>query len=150
MVCCPWGYQTKFYKDGGTLYDFLHKAEHLPWRLRLNIALHIAKGSPIIKYGNIEHRSSGLDFLHSASPPIIHRDVKSVNILVTLWTSCSLPYVHNLNCLSIEKMQHTSFGPVAKLHDFGKDFSASPVTSVNGTCRVVGSLFATYWGQRCG
>jgi len=62
------------YIESGSLYDFVlkegkHKDANIPytWPLRLKIAKDIAKGCA---------------FLHSASPPVIHRDLKSPNILV--------------------------------------------------------------------
>lgn len=51
----------------GTLYDVLHKAPSLPWSKRIQIALDICRG---------------LLFLHSHNPPIVHRDMKSVNVLM--------------------------------------------------------------------
>jgi tRNA A-37 threonylcarbamoyl transferase component Bud32 len=55
------------YVSGGNLFDFLKQNPNLSWSQRLNIALDIARG---------------MDFLHSTSPPIIHRDLKSLNILM--------------------------------------------------------------------
>jgi serine/threonine protein kinase len=49
----------------GSLYDVLRKPNELPWSLRLNLALDMA---------------SGLLYLHGQH--IIHRDLKSLNILV--------------------------------------------------------------------
>ena len=73
-----------FQPDGGTLYEFLHRQDPIPWSVRLNVALDIAKGthSMHIKKSYFNIALLGMDFLHSASPPIIHRDLKSVNILV--------------------------------------------------------------------
>eukprot|EP00253_Pinus_taeda_P007945 PITA_07945 len=55
----------------GTLADHLHgdrkKPEGLPWNTRLNIAIQTAQA---------------LAFLHALDPPLIHRDVKSSNILL--------------------------------------------------------------------
>ncbi|KAL3697589.1 hypothetical protein R1sor_011665 [Riccia sorocarpa] len=65
------------YMSQGTLHDHLyHKGsadsssqKTLPWKTRLNIAVQAAKG---------------LEYLHrDCNPPIIHRDVKSSNILLT-------------------------------------------------------------------
>jgi serine/threonine-protein kinase CTR1 len=51
---------------GGPLDTFL-AAEPLGWDSRLKIALDIA---------------AGLEYMHSRSPPVIHRDLKSPNVLV--------------------------------------------------------------------
>ncbi|KAM0872269.1 hypothetical protein ACQ4PT_038832 [Festuca glaucescens] len=57
--------------QNGTVADHLHghrAAEHaLPWPLRLNIAIESA---------------AALTYLHAIEPPIIHRDVKTNNILL--------------------------------------------------------------------
>nr|GLL23902.1 serine/threonine-protein kinase-like protein At5g23170 [Ipomoea trifida] len=52
----------------GTLHDALHAASATPlaWVLRARIAIRVAKA---------------LRFLHRRSPPVVHRDVKSANIL---------------------------------------------------------------------
>ncbi|CAI9114843.1 OLC1v1015652C1 [Oldenlandia corymbosa var. corymbosa] len=59
------------YIDNGTLFEHLHnrlKSSKLSWSIRLRIASEIA---------------GVLSYLHSiASPPIIHRDIKSANILL--------------------------------------------------------------------
>jgi len=82
--------------EGGSLLDFLNdptKNVLLDWRLRLKIANDIAKGCA---------------FLHSTSPPILHRDLKSPNILlVDLSPSASV---------------------VAKVCDFGVSISALGTT----------------------
>ena len=58
------------YCVGGTLFDLLYKKQDLilKWELPLKILLEIA---------------IGMNFLHSNVPPIIHRDLKSLNILLT-------------------------------------------------------------------
>ncbi|XP_024542974.1 serine/threonine-protein kinase-like protein At3g51990 [Selaginella moellendorffii] len=56
------------YMANGTLHDILHcRNEPLSWSIRVQVALQIAKG---------------LRALHSASPPVIHRDIKSSNVLI--------------------------------------------------------------------
>ncbi|KAJ0096119.1 hypothetical protein Patl1_17080 [Pistacia atlantica] len=52
----------------GTLYDVLH-SNHRPlnWGRRIRLALQVAKA---------------IEILHSEKPPIIHRDIKSANVLI--------------------------------------------------------------------
>ncbi len=67
--------------DGGTLFQLLHAKKHvtLSWRQRAKIALDVAKG---------------MAFLHSHKPPIIHRDLKSLNLLLSENVSGPSDYVH--------------------------------------------------------
>ncbi|KAG0615839.1 hypothetical protein M758_5G070900 [Ceratodon purpureus] len=56
------------FMSNGTLHDNLHDSfSPLSWTMRIHLALQIAKG---------------VLALHSASPPIIHRDIKSSNVLI--------------------------------------------------------------------
>ncbi len=48
-----------------------NKSIELTWRMRIKIAMDIARA---------------INFLHSRTPPLIHRDLKSANILVRLLT----------------------------------------------------------------
>ena len=76
------------YCVGGTLFDLLYKKKDLilKWELRLKILLEIA---------------IGMNFLHTNVPPIIHRDLKSLNILLT------------------EKMEKPTDWTRIKISDFG-------------------------------
>ena len=52
--------------EGGTLFDVLHRKKQqvlLSWQQRVKIAKDIAVG---------------MNYLHTANPPIIHRDLKSL------------------------------------------------------------------------
>ncbi|XP_062000281.1 serine/threonine-protein kinase-like protein At3g51990 [Rosa rugosa] len=59
------------FMSNGTLYDVLHSsnANNKPpsWGRRIRLALQTAKA---------------IDILHSSSPPVIHRDIKSANVLI--------------------------------------------------------------------
>ena len=80
----------------GDLYNFLHNpSNELDWDLRIKIAIDVA---------------SGMNFLHTTTPPIIHRDLKTPNILMA---------------------SNLSFSPVvAKVADFG--LSSTLVQNVKG------------------
>ena len=71
---------------GGDLYQFIHNPKiQIDWQLRLKLAVDIA---------------SGMNFLHKINPPLLHRDLKSPNVLI---------------------MDHTNFQAIAiaKVADFG-------------------------------
>jgi len=57
------------YCSGGTVFHLLHESLSVPltWRQRTKIALDIAKG---------------MNALHSYIPPVLHRDLKSLNLLL--------------------------------------------------------------------
>ncbi|KAL0454456.1 UNVERIFIED_CONTAM: Serine/threonine-protein kinase-like protein [Sesamum latifolium] len=56
------------YMPNGTLHEILHlSATPLPWSKRVEFAIHIAKG---------------IRFIHESDPSIVHRDIKSANVLV--------------------------------------------------------------------
>ncbi|XP_057790026.1 serine/threonine-protein kinase-like protein At3g51990 [Salvia miltiorrhiza] len=56
------------FMSNGTLYDVLHSNSRPPtWGRRIKLALQIAKA---------------VDVLHSLNPPVIHRDIKSANVLI--------------------------------------------------------------------
>lgn len=56
------------FMSNGTLYDVLHSNSRTPtWGRRIKLALHTAKA---------------IDTLHSQNPPVIHRDIKSANVLI--------------------------------------------------------------------
>lgn len=56
------------FMSNGTLYDVLHSSQRTPnWGRRIRLALQTAKA---------------IDTLHSSTPPVIHRDIKSANVLI--------------------------------------------------------------------
>merc|ERR1712166_1372815 len=58
------------YCFGGALFNLLHEQKKidLSWSQRFKMIFDIAKG---------------MNFLHTQEPPILHRDLKSLNLLVT-------------------------------------------------------------------
>ncbi|XP_010924676.1 uncharacterized protein [Elaeis guineensis] len=87
LLCCVWSVDTKLlvyeYMENGSLDRWLHKkwrageqiegmnSDHLPlldWSTRLRIAVDVARGLCYMHHG--------------CSPPVVHRDVKSSNILL--------------------------------------------------------------------
>jgi serine/threonine protein kinase len=70
------------YCNGGSLYDLLHKRKvKLSTQQQIEIALRIAEG---------------MEYLHNHKPKIVHRDLKSENILVSkLLISICLFYSFN-------------------------------------------------------
>lgn len=59
------------FMDKGSLYEFTHSPDYasITWPSRVHLALDIARG---------------MRFLHGMMPPIVHRDLKSPNILLTI------------------------------------------------------------------
>lgn len=56
------------YMPNGSLHDLLHSASKPPgWTRRIRFALHVAKA---------------VRTLHGSNPPVIHRDIKSSNVLI--------------------------------------------------------------------
>lgn len=81
---------------GGSLFDSLHDStKQITWSQRLKILLDVAKG---------------MEYLHSQSPIIMHRDLKSCNVLLT-------------KPLSSTKQPH------AKVADFGLSRLIEPLVS---------------------
>jgi serine/threonine protein kinase len=80
-VCCGSLFRLRRYLAGGSLWDYLHDASvRYTWATATLMALDICRG---------------LNHLHSAQPPIIHRDLKSPNLLldrVGRWGPCVVGY----------------------------------------------------------
>jgi len=76
------------YCSGGALFNLLHDPPLIPlsWKQRCRIALDIAKG---------------MNCLHSYKPPILHRDLKSLNLLL------------------VDQVKNESDPVVVKITDFG-------------------------------
>ena len=65
-------YMVMEFVPGGTLFELLHSSisdKDLDWGLRARLALDISKG---------------MNYLHTVTPPYIHRDLRSPNILVSI------------------------------------------------------------------
>ncbi|XP_073288516.1 serine/threonine-protein kinase-like protein At3g51990 [Primulina huaijiensis] len=82
------------FMSNGTLYDVLHSnSRPLSWGRRIKLALQTAKA---------------IDTLHSLNPPVIHRDIKSANILIDRNFSARLgDFGLALRCVDDFKMRST-------------------------------------------
>ena len=98
---------TEFCK-GGNLFELLYKKPniHLSWELKKKILLEIA---------------IGMNYLHTNNPPVLHRDLKSLNILLTN---------------KIEKSTDTTD---IKISDFGLS------RLYQKSCILSGNLGTCYW-----
>jgi serine/threonine protein kinase len=102
------------YCSGGTLFDLVHKKQlvDLSWRQRMKILLDVAKA---------------VNYLHHLTPVVIHRDLKSLNVLLA------------------EKVADEYDTPIAKVADFGLStwapFTAHGGVDPDESCQ---SLVGTY------
>jgi serine/threonine protein kinase len=76
------------YCEGGTLFDILHNRPEIElcWKQKIKILLDVAKG---------------MNYLHHCKPSIVHRDLKSLNLLLA------------------EKVEDEFDTPIVKIADFG-------------------------------
>ncbi|XP_047091318.1 probable LRR receptor-like serine/threonine-protein kinase At1g05700 [Lolium rigidum] len=99
------------YMEGGNLQDRLTGQEPLNWLQRLKIALDSAYG---------------LEYLHkSCSPPLIHRDVKTGNILLTANLEAKLSDFGLTRAFSSETMTHTTTQPAGTLGYLDPEYYAT-------------------------
>ena len=99
------------YCSGGNLFDLLYRKKNifLSWNLRIKILLEI---------------SIGMNFLHTNNPPIIHRDLKSLNILLT------------------EKINKSTDSTKIKISDFGL---SKILKSLDLNNNMTGQLGTCHW-----
>ena len=98
---------TEFCK-GGNLFELLYKKPNinLSWELKKKILLQIA---------------IGMNYLHTNNPPVLHRDLKSLNILLT------------------DKIEKSSDTTDIKISDFGLS------RLYQKSCILTGHLGTCYW-----
>ena len=99
------------YCCGGTLFDIVHRRRkvELSWRQRMKILLDVAKA---------------MNYLHTSNPIVIHRDLKSLNVLL------------------FEHVEDEYDTPIAKVSDFGlSTFVFSATHDSDTKCQ---SLVGTY------
>ena len=96
------------YCKGGNLFDLLYKRPNinLSWELKKKILLEIA---------------IGMNYLHTNNPPVLHRDLKSLNILLT------------------DKIEKSSDTTDIKISDFGLS------RLYQKSCILTGHLGTCYW-----
>uniref|UniRef100_A0A8R7U8C9 Protein kinase domain-containing protein n=3 Tax=Triticum urartu TaxID=4572 RepID=A0A8R7U8C9_TRIUA len=99
------------YMDEGNLEDRLRGQESLNWLQRLKIALDSAHG---------------LEYLHkSCSPPLIHRDVKTGNILLTTNLQAKLSDFGLTRAFSSEMVTHMTTRPAGTLGYLDPEYYAT-------------------------
>ncbi|PNT62913.1 hypothetical protein BRADI_4g09481v3 [Brachypodium distachyon] len=100
------------YMDGGNLQDRLGGQEPLSWMQRLKIA---------------QDSACGLEYLHkSCSPPLIHRDVKTGNILLTRNLEAKLSDFGLTRAFSSEEaVTHTTTQPAGTLGYLDPEYYAT-------------------------
>ncbi|XP_044374518.1 probable LRR receptor-like serine/threonine-protein kinase At4g29180 [Triticum aestivum] len=99
------------YMDEGNLEDRLRGQEPLNWLQRLKIALDSAHG---------------LEYLHkSCSPPLIHRDVKTGNILLTTNLQAKLSDFGLTRAFSNEMVTHMTTRPAGTLGYLDPEYYAT-------------------------
>eukprot|EP01119_Soliformovum_irregulare_P006174 TRINITY_DN1796_c0_g2_i1.p1 TRINITY_DN1796_c0_g2~~TRINITY_DN1796_c0_g2_i1.p1 ORF type:complete len:1144 (-),score=335.54 TRINITY_DN1796_c0_g2_i1:51-3482(-) len=63
------------YMEHGSIKDLLSNTENVDWKLKIRLAIDAARG---------------MQYLHSCQPPIIHRDLKSSNLLIDKRWRCKI------------------------------------------------------------
>jgi serine/threonine protein kinase len=64
------------YMERGSLRDVLNKTEgKIDWKLKIRLCIDAAKG---------------MEYLHNCKPPLIHRDIKSSNLLIDKKWRCKV------------------------------------------------------------
>ena len=85
------------YMPNGSLYNFLHvRKVKLPTRHSLNMSMQL---------------SDGVDYLHSQNPVVVHRDLKSLNVVLDLSFNLKLVDFGLTECLNNSKARHNGGSP---------------------------------------
>ena len=96
--------------EGGTLYELLVSSEPMTTDTRMCFALDVARG---------------MAYLHGLLPPIIHRDLKSLNLLVADGPPGQPPMV-KLTDFGLARSKQTMMGETAKMTQVGTPYWTAP------------------------
>ena len=96
--------------EGGTLYELLTSPQPMTTDTRLAFALDIARG---------------MAYLRWALPPIIHRDLKSLNLLVAAGPP-GHPLTVELTDFGLARSKQTMMGETAKMTQVGTPYWTAP------------------------
>jgi serine/threonine protein kinase len=112
----------------GSLHQVLHSTEPLSWRLRYKIGLDISKG---------------LSYLHSRHKPILHRDLKSANVLL------DKHYQAKLSDFGLAKIKASASlsrpaGAAGTLPWMAPELLLDPTTDLTTACDIY-SLAMLFW-----
>jgi serine/threonine protein kinase len=96
--------------EGGTLYELLTSSAPMTTDTRMSFALDVARG---------------MSYLHGLLPPIIHRDLKSLNLLVAAGPPGHPPTV-KLTDFGLARSKQTMMGETAKMTQVGTPYWTAP------------------------
>jgi len=116
------------YMPRGSLYSVLHSQEQLNWTMRWSIASDIAKG---------------MLCLHSHNPCIVHRDLKSLNVLLDVNYRAKVADF-GLSKVKIDTQITSSGGQVGTLRWMAPDLFNTPNAPYTRSCDVY-SLGVIFW-----
>ena len=126
---CPF-FVTEFVTRGSLMKVLADTATHLSWRRRL---------------GFLEDAARGMQFIHGLDPPRIHRDLKTLNLLVSSnWT---IKVADFGTAALVEQFSEHSDGGTANTHSGRARLDTTPLYAApeiinGGTCTMASDVYS--------